>query len=286
MFVAVAVVLIWGETFISTKILISNGLMPADIFVFRFTLAYALIWIISPKRLWCDSLKDELVMVLLGISGGSLYFLSENTALKYSAASNVGILVCSAPMLTALILSLFYKEERMNLRQLGGSLAAFLGVALVVLNGELVLHLNPLGDALAVGAALTWAFYSLFMKSVSGKYSMRFITRKVFAYGLMTMVPYFFLVHPLNIDREILSRPAVWGNLVYLGVVASLACFVLWNWCLRRLGTVKTTNLIYCQPFFTMLIAAVVLGERITWMAVLGTAVLIVGMMLMVGDRR
>lgn len=286
MFVAVAVVLIWGETFISTKILISNGLMPADIFVFRFTLAYALIWIISPKRLWCDSLKDELVMVLLGISGGSLYFLSENTALKYSAASNVGILVCSAPMLTALILSLFYKEERMNLRQLGGSLAAFLGVALVVLNGELVLHLNPLGDALAVGAALTWAFYSLFMKSVSGKYSMRFITRKVFAYGLMTIVPYFFLVHPLNIDREILGRPAVWGNLVYLGVVASLACFVLWNWCLRRLGTVKTTNLIYCQPFFTMLIAAVVLGERITWMAVLGTAVLIVGMMLMVGDRR
>lgn len=282
-FVAVAVVLIWGETFVSTKILISNGLMPADIFVFRFALAYVLIWLISPKRLWCDSYRDEFVMLLLGISGGSLYFLSENTALKYSAASNVGILVCSAPMLTALVVSLFFKDERMNPRQLAGSLVAFLGVALVVLNGEFVLHLNPVGDALAIGAALTWAFYSLFMKGVSGRYSMRFITRKVFAYGLLSMLPYFILVHPFNLDVELLRRPAVWGNLVYLSVVASLLCFVLWNWCLRQLGTVKTTNLIYCQPFFTMLIAAVVLGERITWMAVLGTAVLIAGMMLMVG---
>lgn len=286
MAVAVAVVLIWGETFISTKILISNGLRPADIFVFRFVLAYALIWIISPKRLWCRSLKDELTMLLLGISGGSLYFLTENTALKYSTASNVGILVCSAPMLTALVLSAFYKDERISMRQVAGSLVAFVGMALVVLNGELVLHLNPLGDALAVGAALTWAFYSLFMKSVSGKYSMRFITRKVFAYGLLSIIPYFILVHPLNLDPGILGRPAVWGNLVYLGVVASLTCFVLWNWCLKQLGTVRTTNLIYCQPFFTMLIAAVWLGERITWMAVLGTAVLIAGMMLMVGRKR
>ena len=278
MAVAVAVGLIWGETFISTKILISNGLRPADIFVFRFVLAYALIWIISPKRLWCRSLKDELTMLLLGISGGSLYFLTENTALKYSTASNVGILVCSAPMLTALVLSAFYKDERISMRQVAGSLVAFVGMALVVLNGELVLHLNPLGDALAVGAALTWAFYSLFMKSVSGKYSMRFITRKVFGYGLLTILPYFVFVEPLQIDRSILSSPVVWGNLLYLALVASMLCFVLWNWALKRLGTVRATNIIFIQSFFTMIASAVVLSERITIMAIAGTVVLILGM--------
>ena len=282
MIVALVVVFIWGETFISTKVLITSGLMPADIFIYRFSLAYVCLWAFCPKQLWCDSWKDELVMVLLGIFGGSLYFLSENTALKFSTASNVSILVCSAPLLTALLISLFYKDERMNARQVLGSMIAFAGMALVVMNGSHVLNLNPLGDLLAVGAALTWGFYSLFMKNVSDKYGVRFITRKVFGYGLLTMLPYFLFVSPLNTDPAILSQPAVWGNLVYLGLIASLLCFLTWNWCLPRLGTVRTTNLIYSQPFFTMLIAYVVLGERITWMAVIGTIILIGGMMMAV----
>ena len=282
MIVALVVVFIWGETFISTKVLITNGLMPADIFVYRFTLAYICLWAFAPKKLWCESVKDELVMVLLGIFGGSLYFLSENTALKFSTASNVSILVCSAPLLTALLISLFYKNERMNVRQIVGSLVAFAGMALVVLNGSHVLNLNPLGDLLALGAALTWGFYSLFMKSVSDKYGVRFITRKVFGYGLLTMLPYFIFVSPLNMDPSILLKPVVWENLVYLGLVASLLCFLTWNWCLPRLGTVRTTNLIYSQPFFTMLIAYLVLGERITWMAIIGTVILIGGMMMAV----
>lgn len=282
MIVALVVVFIWGETFISTKVLITSGLMPADIFIYRFSLAYVCLWAFCPKQLWCDSWKDELVMVLLGIFGGSLYFLSENTALKFSTASNVSILVCSAPLLTALLISLFYKDERMNARQVLGSMIAFAGMVLVVLNGSHVLNLNPLGDLLAVGAALTWGFYSLFMKNVSDKYGVRFTTRKVFGYGLLTMLPYFLFASPLNTDPAILSQPAVWGNLVYLGLIASLLCFLTWNWCLPRLGTVRTTNLIYSQPFFTMLIAYVVLGERITWMAVIGTIILIGGMMMAV----
>lgn len=282
MVLALVVVFIWAETFISTKVVINHGLMPADIFIYRFTIAYILIWAFSPKRLWCSSAVDELVMALLGIFGGSLYFLSENNALRLSTASNVSILVGSAPLLTALVLAIFYKDERMNGRQILGSLVAFVGMALVVLNGKFVLQLNPLGDLLAVGAALTWALYSLLMKRVSDRYDVRFITRKVFGYGLLTIIPYFLIVSPLNTDIAILSHPAVWGNLVYLGLVASLLCFLLWNWCLPRLGTVRTTNLIYSQPFFTMLIAHLVLGERITWMAVIGTFVLIGGMMMAV----
>lgn len=275
---AVAVVAIWSETFVSSKIILERGLHPADIFFFRFVLAYFGIWLISPKRIWSRSLKDELTIALLGITGGSVYFLAENTALEYSTASNVAIIVCSAPLLTALLMACFYKDERMNLRQVLGSLVAFAGMALVVLNGNLVLKLNPVGDALAFGAALTWALYSLLIRGVSDKYETVFITRKVFAYGILTILPYFAFVHPLRFDKAVLSAPVVWGNLVYLALVASLLCFVAWNWCLRKLGTVRTTNLIYCQPLFTMLIAHFLLGDRITWMAVVGTVLLIYGM--------
>lgn len=277
--VAVIVVFIWAETFISTKILIGEGLVPAVIFLFRFTLAYILCWIVSPKRFFSENIRDELTMFLLGITGGSLYFLAENTALAYSTASNVGILVCSAPLLTTLLMSVSYKEERLSSKQLLGSLIAFCGVALIVMNGRFVLHLNPLGDILAVTAALTWGFYSLFIKKITGKYDVIFITRKVFGYGVLTILPYFFF-KPFVPSLDILMRPVVWGNLVYLGVIASFACFITWNWCLERLGTVRTTNLIYFQPFFTMLIAWFWLGERISWMAIIGTFVLIFGLLL------
>lgn len=277
---AIIVVFIWGETFVSTKVLIGKGLLPSDIFFYRFILAYIAIWFITPgRKLFCGNLRDEMIMLLLGISGGSLYFLVENSALQYSTASNVSILVCSAPLLTALLMTAFYRDEKMNAVQILGSAVAFIGMALVVMNGEMILKLNPLGDMLAIAAALTWGFYSVLMKKVSGRYDVRFITRKVFGYGLLTILPVF-LIHPLDIDLAVLGQPVVWGNLLYLGLVASLVCFVLWNWCLPRLGTVRTTNLIYCQPFFTMLISSIWLGERITWMAILGAVVLMAGMML------
>lgn len=277
---ATATVVIWAETFISSKIVISNGVSPAELFFYRFAIAYIFIWILSPKKLLADSWKDELYLLVLGITGGSLYFLAENSALEYSTASNVAILVSSSPLMTALVVGIFYREERLTVKQIIGSLVSFAGMVLVVLNGSLVLHLNPVGDSLAIGAALMWALYSLVLRKVSDKYDTVFITRKVFAYGLVSMVLYFLFIRPLNFDTGTLSNPAVWGNILYLGIIASLLCFVMWNWALKKIGTVKTTNLIYGQSFFTMVIASVILGEKITPMAIAGAVILVTGMIL------
>lgn len=277
---------IWGETFVSSKVLLAAGLMPADIFVMRFSMAYVGIALCSHKQLWAKSLRHELMLLALGVLGGSLYFLSENMALLYSTASNVAILVGSTPLITALLLSLFYREERMHGRQIAGSLVAFLGMALVIFNGQFVLHLSPRGDLLALGAALTWGFYSLTMKQLSPHYDALFITRKVFAYGVLSILPYFWLVEPLHLEPSVLRQPHVWGNLVYLGLVASMLCYFSWNWVLSRIGTVRATNIIYLQAFFTMLVAHLVLGELITWMAIAGSLILIVGMVMAVRTGR
>lgn len=276
--VALGVCAIWGETFVSSKILLDAGMMPADIFFFRFVLAYVCMCLFSHRRLWAHNWRDELMLLMLGMLGGSFYFLSENMALMYSTPSNVAILVGSTPLITALLLAVFYREERMSRRQIIGSVIAFMGMALVIFNGEVVLHLNPKGDVLAIGAAVTWGFYSLVIKRLSATYDTLFITRKVFVYGIISIVPYFFFVEPLHADFTLLAQPVVWGNLLYLGLVASMLCYFAWNWALKRLGTVRATNIIYLQPFFTMLISYIVLNERITLMAVCGTLVLMAGM--------
>lgn len=275
-----AVMAVWGETFVSSKVLLNEGLMPADIFLYRFTIAYVGMVLLSHRKMWTNSLKHELLIALAGVAGGSMYFLTENMALKYSTASNVAILVGTTPLVTALVMAMFYKEERMMGRQIIGSLVAFLGLILVVLNGQLILHLNPLGDALALAASFSWAIYSLCIKPLSSQYEPRFITRKVFGYGLLTILPWFAFVQPLNSDIVLLSMPKVWGNLLWLGVVASLVCYLIWNWIIPRLGVVKVTNIVYTQVAFTMVFSAIILHERITWMAILGTLILIGGMVL------
>lgn len=277
---ALLVVAIWGETFVSSKVLLTAGLQPAQIFFIRFVLAYLCMLCLSHKRLWARSLTDELLFLLSGITGGSLYFLTENMALKYSTASNVAILVGTTPLVTAFLLALFYKEERMSRHQFLDSLIAFCGLVLVVLNGQLNLHLNPLGDTLALCAATTWGFYSLIMKRITRRYDSVFITRKVFAYGILSILPWFVLVEPLYANIHLLSQPTVLGNLLYLAFVASMGCFLLWNWVLPRIGIVRATNVVYTQCLFTMLISSLVLHERITPMAICGTAILILGMLL------
>lgn len=275
---ALAVVAVWGSTFISSKVLLGRGLTPAEIFFIRFLMAYVCMVVMCHRRLWADNWRDELVLMGLGLTGGSLYFMAENMALIYSTAANVSILVSCSPILTALVVGLFYRSERLHGRQIVGSVIAFIGMAMVVLNGQLILHLRPLGDALAISAALTWAFYSLFMRMLLGRYSTDFITRKIFFYGLVSILPYFIWVHPMQLDGSLLSQPVVALNLLFLGLIASTGCYLLWNWVLGRLGTVKATNYLYVQSLVTMLVAHIILTERITWMAILGAVTLIWGM--------
>ena len=284
--VAIFVVLIWGTTFVSSKVLLNSGLLPADIFFVRFIIAYSCLLCLSHKRLFANSIADELTLAGLGIMGGSLYFLTENMALLHSTSSNVSILVSTTPLVTAMLLAIFYKSERLSSRQICGSVLAFIGVVLVVLNGQLVLHLNPLGDALALGASFTWGFYSLFMRRIMGRYSADFITRKVFFYGLVTIMPYFALVHPLDIDLLTSGSMTIWGNLFFLGFVASTGGYLLWNWVMRKLGAVKSTNFIYLQSLVSMVAGHVILGERITIMAIAGAVILIIGMILAVRKKR
>lgn len=278
-FLALFVMVVWGTTFVNSKVLLTNGLMPDEIFLLRFILAYVILALICHKKWLADSWKDELTFAALGLTGGSLYFLAENSALLYSTSSNVSILVGSTPMLTALLVGTVYKSERLNVMQGIGSVIAFIGMTLIVLNDQLVLHLNPLGDTLALCAAVTWAFYSLMMRWVSGQYGTIFITRKIFFYGLITVLPFIYISGNTP-QWDKLSNPLIAGNLLFLGLVASTACYLLWNKVLKMIGTVRATNYIYMQSFVTMIVASIVLKERITLMAIIGVCVLVLGLML------
>ena len=295
---ALAVVLVWGITFVSTKVLIGAGLHPVDIFWIRFVLAYAGIWAYilltgRDRTLWYGW-KEELVFLFLGLTGGSFYFLTENTALAYTQACNVSFLVCSAPLFTA-ILTLLYRrfgkgrfadsleKVRVGWPLIGGTFLALFGMALVAFEGSR-LKLSPKGDLLAIGAALCWALYSLFMGEMARRYGTVTATRKVFFYGLLTILP-FLGVEGRTLALEVLGQTAVWGNLLFLGLVASLVCFIAWNRVIDKLGNVTSTNFVYLNPIFTLLTAMILLGERVTPVSALGCASILAGVIWAGSDK-
>ena len=287
---ALTVVAIWGVTFVCTKVLIAAGMLPADIFLCRFVLAYVglVLYTLLTRarfRLW-NGWKEEGIFLLLGITGGSFYFLTENTALSYTQASNVAFLVCSAPLFTAIFTLLFRRygkgrfadsleKVKLGWPLVGGTLLALSGMALMVFEGNKV-ELSARGDLLAIGAALCWAVYSLFMGRITREYGTLVATRKVFIYGLITILP-FLGGSQESLSLAILSQPAVWGNLLFLGLVASLVCFLAWNVVIDRLGNITSTNYVYLNPIFTLLTAMAFLGERMTLLAAVGSLAILAG---------
>ena len=276
--ITLMVVIIWGTTFVSTKVLLQHGLGPMDIMFYRFVVAYFCILLISHKRLWADTWKDEGMLMLAGLTGGTLYFVAENNALGISQASNVALLVCTTPIFTALLAHWMFREP-LRKNMMIGSLIALVGVGLVVFSGSVILKINPLGDFLSIMASLMWAIYCLILKPLGNRYSTSFITRKVFLYSILSVMVYF-LFDPLLMDRNILFQPVVMFNLFFLGIVASMLCFIAWNAAVKVLGPSRTANYIYVQPMSTLVLSSIILSEIITLTSLVGALCIIGGVYL------
>ena len=273
---AILIVAVWGTSFVNTKVLFNSGLTPLEIFFLRFAIAYVCIWFISPRKLLARSWRDELIMILLGITGGSVFFLAENYAVGLTYVNNVSFIVCTAPLLTVLLGITFVKSIKATWSLIVGSLIALLGVAVVIFNGSFVLHLSPWGDLLTLLASLCWAVYSLLMKKISNSYSAIFITRKIFFYGLVTVLPAF-IFDPWTATISMLLTPKVMLNLLFLGVIASFLCFVLWTLVIVKIGAMTSSNYLYLNPISTVVTSAIFLNEPMTAIAYIGSALILIG---------
>lgn len=282
---ALFTIVVWGTTFISTKILLID-FTPIEILFFRFVLGLLALAVACPKRLRLKDKKQELTFAAAGLCGICLYYLLENIALTYTMASNVGVIISVAPFFTAVLSQVFLKtEEKREPQFFVGFLVAMAGICLISFNGS-KLKLNPIGDILAVAAAFVWAAYSLLTRKISsfGYHTIQ-TTRKVFTYGLIFMSPFLFLLD-FKLDMQRFLKPAYALNFIYLGLGASALCFVTWSYAVKVLGAVKVSVYIYMVPVITVVTSMIVLKEEITWVAALGIGFTLIGLFLSEGGLK
>ena len=275
---ALMTVSVWGITFISTKTLIVSGLTPVVIFIIRFAIAYFCILTFSHKILFAKTVKDEMLLLCAALTGGSIYFIAENSALGVTFASNVSLIICTSPIFT-MIFGRGIFHDNISISAWIGSFISLAGVAVVILYGYLNYGINPLGDILTVVAAISWATYCLILKRLNKHYDNLFITRKVFGYGTLTAIAYLTATNAFgHIDFQ-WTFPVI-GNLLFLGIIASFLCYLMWNASIKMLGPETTANFIYLVPLVTIVTSYIILDEPISIWTILGACAIIGGIIL------
>jgi drug/metabolite transporter (DMT)-like permease len=271
--------LIWGTTFISTKILLVD-FQPVEILFFRFVLGLLALLLADPHRLKGTTARQEMTFAAAGLCGICLYYLLENTALTYTQASNVGVITSAAPFFTAILAHLVEKGgEKLRANFFLGFVVAMVGIFLISFNGA-ELELNPTGDLLALLAAFVWACYSVLTRKISGfGYPTILTTRRVFCYGILFMLPALFLFD-FRLELSRFASPVYLFNIIYLGLGASALCFVTWNFAVKVLGAVKTSIYIYMVPVITVVTSSLILHEKITILSGIGTILTLAGLFL------
>lgn len=274
---ALITIFIWGTAFVSTRVLLTD-FQPIEIIFYRFTIGLLVLMVAYPRRLKGTNKKEELMFAAAGLCGVVLYFLLENIALMYTAASNVGVIISVSPFFTALLANWLLDGEKLNSNFFIGFIAAIIGIALISFNGITVLALNPIGDVLALSAAIVWAVYSILLRKIGGYgYNTVQTTRRIFFYGLIILAPaLFFFQFEWGLER--FAQPSNTLNILFLGLGASALCFATWSLATRTLGAVKTSIYIYLVPVITVAASVIVLAERITWMSALGTLLALTGL--------
>ena len=268
--------LVWGSCFVLTKVML-NAFTPIQIIPLRMGLAYLALWALRPKMLklpW----KDELMFILIGITGGSVYFFLQNTAAAHTSAANVSILVSMSPIITVILAQLFSRRgEKLGKWVYMGAVVAIAGVIMVVLNGTLTFHLSPLGDLLALAAALMWAIYSILIKKYTERYDNFLVTRRVFLWAFLTAVPLMLITDGMPSLTPLFTQPGILLSWLFLAVFGNAVCFALWNIAFKNLGVVITNNYLYATPFVTVVVGWLLLGEKISLMSILGAVLITLG---------
>ncbi len=279
---AVVTILIWGTTFIASTLALRT-LSPIELITIRIALATLVLTAAYPRRLKLVNRKHEWYLLGAGLSGVTLYFLFENSALTYTSSANCSVIVSTAPFFVATATHIAFKEEKLNRSFFLGFVVAMAGVCMVSFAGR-ELKFNPLGDVLCILAAASWGLYSVFIRKLEGfGYNTILITRRIFLYGLLFLLPAGALFGFSVTPADLLNRDTLY-SVLFLGLVASALCFVTWNTAVKLVGPVKTSVYIYLIPAVTILFARLILGDPIHPLAMAGAAVTLLG--LVISQRR
>jgi drug/metabolite transporter (DMT)-like permease len=214
-------------------------------------------------------------VILLGFVGMLGYHVLFFAALKYTSASSASMLAATNPIMTAVLLSIFYKE-RLSFSKIGFLLIALLGVVLTITNWqvETLLQMDRnIGELIMVLAVFCWACYSIMVKKFIGEFKPIVMTAYAFLTCTMMVFPFALFEGLIETSRH--ATISAWGSVIYMALFASVIGYWIQQESIQKIGPSKTNIFINLVPVFSLALAFLLLGERIPYTKLLSGGMII-----------
>ncbi len=269
-------VLFWGYSFISTKIVLKE-IPPASIAFFRqlIALTVLLIWLLPTKKLPKITIREFLQIGFAAFFGIVLYFLFENTGLKFTGASSAAMIVSAVPIFTLLSEVLFFKLKA-TMKMIVCISVSIAGVYLVIsVNGRLDFSSSSFyGNMLVMGAMIAWVIYTILNKKFGSKHSSLSLTTYQTLASIFLFLP--FVVSESSSWKALTLIPFL--NLLYLGIFCSAFAYFFFIYASKRLGPTISSSFLNLIPIVTVLSSFFVLGEKIAYIQIAGMFLIMISL--------
>jgi RarD protein len=225
--------------------------------------------------------RDWAYFALLGFLGITFHQWLQSTALVTAQASTTSWIVASSPIFMA-ILGVIFLKEFLRWHQIVGIILAALGVLIVVGNGDLSSisagNFGAPGDRLILLSAINWAVFSTISRSGLKRHSSTLMMFYVMCFGWL-FSSIVFLADPAS--RQISKIPwDGWLAILFLGIFCSGIAYIFWYGALKELPVAQTGAFLYIEPIITVIVAAVMIGETITFASLIGGFTILLGVWL------
>jgi drug/metabolite transporter (DMT)-like permease len=276
----IGVVAVWAGSFSVIKTLLDHGLDAEDIALLRYAIAapgFALIlW--RARGLPGLTRGDATRVVAAGLLVVVGYHLFLNLGTRHTTSGTAALVVALAPAMT-LVLAVLLGLDRIRARQVVGLTVAFAGVAVVIAlgTGEGLSLESAKGPLIVVGAPLSFALYNVLLKPLLGRHDLLALTAATSLVGSLALVP---LADGSTVDAVTDASAGDLALLLYLGLLATLLGYVVWNVGLRALGPTRAVSYTNANSPLAITFGAVFLGEAVTPWLLLGAALVVGGIVL------
>jgi drug/metabolite transporter (DMT)-like permease len=275
----------WSFSFIWFKIAY-QGYNPITVVIFRLAFAGILMTVIaiSLKKLEKIAKEDFWLFVIMSFFEPFLYFIGESYGLKYISSTVAAVIVATIPLITPVVVWIFYREKLKWMNALG-LLFSFMGVGLVVLNGSFRFEASPLGVGLEFMAVLSAISYSIVLRNLVGRYN----TFTIIAYqniiGVIFFLP-FWLIFEFHDFLAKPFHPEAFRAIIFLAVFASTLAFVFFTQSIRQLGVTRSNTFINLIPVFVAILSFFILNDKLGFQQIVGIIIVVIGLFLAQIKRR
>lgn len=271
-------VLLWGSSFPVAKIVL-RGMTPITYIFLRFTVASFLFGLLMLKKFRRLPLRIHLKLFLIALFEPTLYFLFETSGLQYTSASSASLIIAGVPGMVALLAGIFLKE-RLNLQQWAGVILAIFGVVLLVGFDDNAAYADSslLGNALILLAVVSTAFYMIIARHISGEVGVLELTFYQVVYGMIQLLPLYLIFEDPVVLSEIPFESI--GAFFFLVFGATIVAFLCYNYAISKIHVSRAAVFINGIPLVSVIVSAILLGERLGVNQFIGGAVVIAGVTL------